>query len=234
MTVTENELVRRRKLVYQSMHGFAGEDVVDSALALLDAEFSGDEFTANRFVTRLQQMIGPRVNLGVVFSRLLQLKDKPVEQLGSDPGVRTGYKAPPTKPAAPGSAKSPAVSAVAIAPTLSDRDKVFNHLWNGLTEQLVRYGADCLPGMISNLRIKMPSLRLSTRCLADAKAWCDQPTASNPIIGTDDDMRQLVHCTYVWLCEKFGPQPADRILSLVVRQTELLPEAVHHPPRRVL
>ncbi len=62
--------------------------------------------------------------------------------------------------------------------------------------------------------------------------WCEQ---SHLLLVAPDTalLQELVHRTYLALCELFGPVRADRLMVMAVKQAETLPAALHFPPSQL-
>ena len=75
---------------------------------------------------------------------------------------------------------------------------------------------------------------LSRECGAKLVSWAKSGTTNSSISGTDEELHKIVNTAFVWMCSAFGPVDADKILLMAVNQTEQLPEAFEHSPRKFL
>ena len=69
------------------------------------------------------------------------------------------------------------------------------------------------------------NLDLGRNCATKLVSWAKSNAEMSSIVGSDKDLQKIVNTAFVWLCQKFGPVAADKILLHAVSQTEQLPEA---------
>ncbi len=87
--------------------------------------------------------------------------------------------------------------------------------------------------------VEQERLRLKLAAIARKRGdenvalWCEE---GNLLLAAPSTalLHELVHQTYLTLCELFGPARADRLMVIAVKQAEHLPASLHFPPSQLL
>lgn len=241
MPIDAQELSRRRRIVYHSISPFASEDAVNTALQLLQDEFTDTAmFSSNQFLMRVSQT---SADLGggktQILTRMMQLSRLVADEIGPDPVQgRTAQQPPARQPVRrPQAPPRPNVATAApAAPTapkqLRGIDSVFNALLGSLFDQVCRQGETHAIRFGRSLDSHSSELSPATR--GQLGQWIKdrgEPTVDG---ASESDMHTVLHAAYVVMCEEFGPVVADRMLTFAVNQAERLPDAAVHSPRSLL
>lgn len=227
MSVSENERSLRRRLLCTALPSSTAPALLQTAMDLLENEF-GDEpnIRYSALVKRLREQLDQHVDLSGVLTKIMVLRNKP-DTLGPDP-FQSG-----SQPVARGKAEPNASAANARQrrttsqlATLQPKFQVFNCLFAQIIEK-ISVRSESLVGELAEC--------LATSSSSSLKGFEEWKQGEEPrIVGTDEELHKLVNGTFVWMCGKFGPVDADRVLADAVRKAEQLPEAFENPPRSFL
>ena len=225
MRVSENERSIRRRLLSSAMPSDTAPNVLQAAIELLENEF-GDEPTLrySELVKRLREQLDQRAELDGLLTKIMVLRNKP-DALGPDP--LPGSSPQPGQPSARQAGAN--VTKSHVATPLQPKFTVFNFLFAQIVEKLALRGEH----LVGELTATLGESGLSA--LKGFREWSSTVGQHSPrIVGTDEELHKMINATFVWMCNKFGPVVADRILGDAVRQTEQLPEAFENSPRAFL
>ncbi|MEM9827588.1 MAG: hypothetical protein AAF958_13435 [Planctomycetota bacterium] len=228
MPVNDQERSLRRRIVFKAMNGNATPAAIQTAIRTLDNEFGEVEnLRFNQLIDRLRDRLdSAEANLSKVLGNIMTLRTKSADEIGPDP----------LRSQAAGAASKRTGSAAGLAATrregLAD---VFGTLVESVVSSLRHRGDNSHQSFLDEWTKCSDVQALAGRVVGPLTDWAadPQPDAFRPV-GTVDHFRILVHAMYLWLCEKFGPVDADRMLNQGVRAAEGLPAAVTNPPRQLL
>lgn len=225
MNVSEQERSIRRRLLCTAMPADSSTDVVNAALELLENEF-GDKpsLRYSELVKRLRERLDESVELGGLLGKIMVLRNKPADDLLPDP--MPGASQNPARVAKSVKQTRSAVASKPSAPPLPARFTVFNKLFEGVVEKVHVRGEAVADELVQFL---------TSQNLESVKGFTEWTRgAGTRLVGTDEELHRVINSTFVWMCGKFGPVDADRVLADAVRGAEQLPEAYEHSPRSFL
>ena len=196
---------------------------------MLDNEFGNQpEIRYTELIKRLRESFDhDAFRSGNLLGRIMMVRNKPASQIGPDPAetlVRS--------PEAPSNSAQPAAAQRRVL--LSGRDLVFNTMLQYITNSISKHSPDSETTYRSHFLKEALNLNLSRECAAKLVSWAKSGVSMSSISGTDEELHKIINTAFVWMCGKFGPVFADKILLLSVKQAELLPEAFDNPPRKFL
>ncbi len=227
MSVSESEKSLRRRLLFNSLPAGTSLEIIQQAIDLLDNEF-GEEpnLLYGSLVNRLKETLDERrVNLGGLLGKIMVLRNKPVADIGPEPpfsgNSRTAQPAAATQP-------------VGVAGDLTVQDKVFNSLLLGIATAVKQRNADNLQEMTEFLKSEALTMGLATPTSKSLAKWIAMPMDGPKITGNVENLHRIINTCFVWMCKKFGPVDADKILLFGVKTAETLPESFEHSPRKFL
>lgn len=210
---TDAERSYRRRIFATALPDDFPSDALQQSMSVLDQEFGDvEKLKYSDVISRLEtNLVKAEVNLNLLLGRIMQLQRKKPDELDADPfGKGT---ATPVTPQAP-------------------RETVFNALFSAVTKQVDRRG------QLDELRLELKknafTLGLAANCVQSLTAWADQRVTTSRITGSNADLHKVINHVFVWMCNKYGPVDADRILIASVKFAEALPEAFDCSPREFL
>ena len=216
MSVSVEEKSRRRRILYSSLDKGTPAEVVQLAIDLLDNEFGAQsDMKYSALIKRLQEISNhDAFRSANLLGRIMMVRNKPVEVIGPDPsdqnaGSNSGSAAPKTQPQV----------------VLKGRDLVFNTLLKNITAAVAKQKQGSEESYRENFVKNALHLDLGRNCATKLVSWAKSNAEMSSIVGSDKDLQKIVNTAFVWLCQKFGPVAADKILLHAVSQTEQLPEA---------
>lgn len=227
MNVSETEKSLRRRVLFNSMPSGTPEDVIQSAIDLLENEFGDQpEIQYIKLVKRLRQSINHEVFAAKnLLGKMVMLRNKPIQEIGPDPSSANSGR----------SVASPRTARPAAKVANQDpRSLVFNTMLQHIADAVAKKNPENMGSLRKRFLEAAVKLEMSQECGKQLVSWARSETAAPSISGTDEDLHKIINTAFVWMCEKFGPVEADKVLLVSVQRTELLPEAYDHPPRDFL
>jgi hypothetical protein len=227
MSVSETEKSLRRRVLYNSIPSGTPEEVIQRAIDLLENEFGDQpEIQYIKLVKRLRQSINHEAFAAKnLLGKMVMLRNKPVQQIGPDPAEgNLGRRAAPSRPTRP----------VAKVANQDPRSLVFNTMLQHIADAVAKKNPENLVSLRKRFLEAAVKLKMSHECGKQLVSWARSETAAPNISGPDEDLHKIINTAFVWMCEKFGPVDADKLLLYSVQRTEQLPEAYDHPPRDFL
>lgn len=226
MSVSTEEKSLRRRILFNSLDKGTPVDIVQSAIDLLENEYGDQpEIRYTELVKKLRESVDhPAFKSGGLLGRIMMVRNKSAEEIGPDP-VDTLPKP---------SGGSPMASGVAQLTGLEGRDLVFNTLFSHITAAVIQRGQDNDQAYRENFLREALNMNLSQECGSKLVAWAKSSAATSSISGEDAELQKIVNTAFVWMCGKFGPVDADKILLRAVGMAEQLPAAFDHSPRKFL
>ena len=238
MSVSNTEKSKRRRILFNSLDKGTPIEVVQNAIDLLENEFgSQPEIRYTQLVKRLRESFDhPAFRAGNLLGNIMMIRNKPAEQIGPDPNDALPSRPesrPAPRPAARPTGKKPAPS-IRRRPSLTGRDLVFNTLLGHVTAAVAKRSPDGESNYRQHFVEEALNMDLSRDCAAKLISWAKNGSTDSAISGTDTELHKIINTAFVWMCGKFGPVDADKILLHAVAQTEQLPEAFDHSPKKFL
>lgn len=218
MSVSENEKSLRRRVLFNSIPAGTPEVIVQQAIDLLENEFGEEpDLQYVQLVKRLKQSINHEAFAARnLLGKMVMLRNKPFSQIGPDP---VGSSSSTVRQAS--SAQTP-------------REIVFNCMMRAMAEMIAKKNLENLALLRQRFMEAAVKINLSQSCGKMLVAWAKSESAAPSIAGTDEDLHKILNTGFVWMCEKFGPVEADKILLFAVNKAEQLPEAFECSPRNFL
>lgn len=231
MSVSNSEKSRRRRILYRSLDDGTPVEIVQLAIDLLDNEFgSQSEMSYKALINRLKESSDHNAFRSAnLLGRIMMVRNKPVEQIGPDPSDPTGQPGGGASKAAPSVAKSKRPVVV-----LEGRDLVFNTLLQHVTASIVKHKPDSETSYREHFINEILKLNLSQNCGKKLVSWAKSNESISAISGSDKDLHKIINTAFVWMCQKFGPVLAEKLLLQAVKLTEQLPESFEDSPRKFL
>ena len=228
MSVSTKEKSLRRRILFNSLDKGTPVEVVQRAIDLLENEFGEQpEIRYTQLVKRLRESFDhPAFKSGSLLGRIMSVRNQPPSDIGPDP-IETLPKS--EKPAS--SSQAPAASRQSL---LTGRDLVFNTLLGHINACVAKRSPEKEIAYREHFIKEALKMDLSRECGAKLVSWAKSGTTNSSISGTDEELHKIVNTAFVWMCSAFGPVDADKILLMAVNQTEQLPEAFEHSPRKFL
>lgn len=229
MSVSSKEKSLRRRILFNSLEKGTPVDVAQRAIDLLENEY-GDkpEIRYTELVKKLRESLDhPAFKSGNLLGRIMMVRNKPAEQIGPDP-VDTLPPSSGVTQMAPGMNRPTQLTG------LAGRDLVFNTMLSHVTASIAKRNPEGEKSYREHFLREALNLGLERDCAAKLVSWARSSSETSTITGTDEDLHKIVNTAFVWLCGKFGPVDADKILLQAVNLAEQLPEAFDHSPRNFL
>jgi len=225
MSVSKLEKSTRRRILYSSLDKGTPAEVVQLAIDLLDNEFGAQsDMKYSELIKRLQEISDhDAFRSANLLGRIMMVRNKPVEQIGPDPSD------PNSGSTGGATAAKPKRQVV-----LKGRDLVFNTLLKHITASVAKQKQDSEASYRENFVKNALGLDLNPACATSLVSWAKSDAEMSSISGTDKDLQKIINTAFVWMCQKFGPVAADKILLQAVSRTEQLPEAFDDSPRNFL
>ena len=225
MSVSEQEKSLRRRLLFNSLPEGTSAKLVQQAIDLLDNEF-GEEprILYGALVKRLKESLDESVNLGGVLGRIMVLRYKPEEEIGPEPPTSNGGSGAAS--ASPGQHFN--------VTKLDPAHKVFNALFHGVVSTVQQRGSEDVTALTSHLTSQLRAMSLAGATQMSLQNWIANPSRQPNVVGSTGDLHKIINACFVWLCGKFGPVDADKVLLRAVQAAEQLPESFEHSPRKFL
>ncbi|QEG20244.1 hypothetical protein [Mariniblastus fucicola] len=231
MSVSDTEKSLRRRILFNSLDKGTPIEVVQSAIDLLENEFGAQpEIRYTQLIKRLRESFEhPAFRSGNLLGRIMMVRNKPADQIGPDPASSL-----PQTNHSGGSTANPASPSPQRRVILSGRDLVFNTLLGNISAAVVKRHPESAAAYREHFMKEALKMNLSRDCAAKLVSWAKSGAEMSSISGTDEELHKIINTSFVWLCGKFGPVFADKILLHAVALTEQLPEAFDHSPRKFL
>ena len=86
----------------------------------------------------------------------------------------------------------------------------------------------------AHLAKRSVSMSVGQICKDSLRRWTTSSSALSAIEGTNEELQKVVNAAFVWLCTKYGPVEADKVLLGSVKIAEALPEAFACSPKSFL
>lgn len=223
MRVSKTEKSLRRRILYRSLDKGTPAEVIQLAIDLLDNEFgSQSDMRYAALIKRLQEVSDhDAFRSANLLGRIMMVRNKPVEQIGPDPSD-------PQNGSNVGSASTQRQA------QLKGRDLVFNTLLQHITAAVAKQKPGSEESYREHFVKNALNLDLGRDCATKLVSWAKSDASMSSIAGTDKDLQKIINTAFVWMCEKFGPVFADKMLLQAVTLTEQLPEAFEDSPRKFL
>ena len=226
MTVSNTEKSLRRRILAKSLGEDTPANVIQSAIDLLDNEFGENpEIKYAELIKRLRESFDhPAFESGNLLGRIMMVRNKPADQIGPDPadGPVVEGGAPKAKQVAAGKRK------------VEGRELVFNTLLGHITSAVSKRGAEVEASYREHLLSEAQQMSLPQETGKQLVSWIQSKGGPSAITGTTAELHQIINSAFVWMCQKFGPVFADKVLISSVNETEKLSEAFDFPPRDFL
>lgn len=232
MSVSDKERSLRRRILFNSMPENASEELVQQAIDLLENEFGSDpSIMYSKLVKRLKESIDQKqAPLGNILGRIMMLRNKPPSEIGPDP--RDGSQRVARKAA---SSDRPKKNSAQKKVLTTGSDLVFNTLFDHVAKAIAKSNPENLTSLCERLKSEAAGMKLSRSCGAALISWVNSGGQDFPAMkGPVNELHRVINTTFVWMCEKFGPVDADKMLLRSCKQTEELNEAFDHPPKKFL
>lgn len=214
--------------MYSSIQKGTPVEVVQRAIDLLDNEFGAEpEIRYTELIKRLRESFDhDAFRSGNLLGRIMMVRNKPASQIGPDPAETLPR---PTASSASGSQANNQRQVL-----LSGRDLVFNTLLQHITGAVEKRSPEGAASYRQNFLKEALNMGLSRECATKLVSWSKSNASMSTIAGTDAELHKIINTAFVWMCGKFGPVEADKILLHAVKMTEQLPDAFEHSPRKFL
>ncbi len=229
MSVSSNEKSLRRRILFNSLEKGTPVDVVQRAIDLLENEYGDQpEIRYTELVKKLRSSFDhPAFKSGNLLGRIMMVRNKPADQIGPDP-------ADTLPPSASMGQMAPSMSSPTQLTGLTGRDLVFNTMFSHINSSIAKRSPEGEKSYRENFLKEALNMNLERETAAQLVAWGKSSATTSSISGTDEDLHKIVNTAFVWLCGKFGPVDADKILLQAVNLAEQLPEAFDVSPRKFL
>lgn len=214
---TESERSYRRRILTSALPDDIPAETLRHSLQVLDQDFGEVEnLKYKEVLNRIEDNLNAaEVNVNRLLGRIMLLKRKEPAELKPDP--RGG-----------GTQKATTATRTQL---LDPRLKVFNTLFGSIAKHVDRKGD--LDALRAELLDQIVTLDVSPDCGRSVREW--STGASDPqIAGSNKDLHKIVNHAFVFMCTRFGPIDADKVLIASVRAAEALPEAFDCSPRKFL
>ena len=117
---------------------------------------------------------------------------------------------------------------------LFGRDLVFNTLLRHISEAVAKRSPQSEASYREHFLKEALKMKLPSDCAAKLVSWAKSGAPMSSITGPDEELHKIINTAFVWMCAKFGPVYADKILLQAVTLTEQLPESFDNSPRDFL
>ena len=212
MSVTTEERSLRRRLVFNSVPRDLPVDIVQQCIGILENEFgSQPDIKYSQLIKRLNESIAANIDGNQMLGQIMIMRRKPIDEIGPDPG------------------------ATGISPTamFNPSDTIFNSMFNSITDQIQKRGLEGAAKFRSELPSQCQQAGISTDCWQALSAW-SKSSMPAAISAHTSDFQTIINQCYVFMCAKFGPVEADKILHRSINQAEQLPESFEFSPKNLM
>jgi len=187
-------------------------DIVQQCIGILENEFGQQpEIKYSQLIKRLNEALAVNLDGNQMLGKIMIMRRKSVDEIGPDPGIAN----------------------VARTGARDAKDIVFNKMFNTISGQIRNRGVQAEKKFRSELPIQCHREGLSTNCLKGLAGW-GQSTKPANISGEKTALQKIINQSFVFMCEKFGPVDADKILHLAINQAEQLPESFEFSPKELM
>ena len=212
MSVTTEERSLRRRLVYNAMPTNTPLDIVQQCIGILENEFGEQpEIKYSQLIKRLNESINGGLDGNKMLGKIMLMRRKSADEIGPDPGV----------------------AGAAGAGASGAKDVVFNNMFNTIIDQVKNRG----PELEKKFRVELPQqcqqAGLKASCLKALAGWA-QSAAPSAISGDAAELHKIINQSFVFMCQKFGPVDADKILHLAINKAGQLPESFEFSPKELM
>ena len=212
MSVTTEERSLRRRLVYNSMPKDLPVDIVQQCIGILENEFgSQPEIKYSQLIKRLNESIAANINSNQMLGQIMIMRRKSIDEIGPDPGT------------------------AGISPTamLDPSAIVFNSMLNSIYDHIQKRGTETAAKFRNELPSQCQQAGVSTDCRKTLAVWAKSNTPA-AISAKTADFQTIINQCYVFMCAKFGPVEADKVLHRSINQAEQLPESFEFSPKNLM
>lgn len=245
-TPNEKEVAKRRKAIYSGLADFLEKEEVLSALWIWEKEFGKTSSAFDSlysFTKRVCEQFN-RANIrSEIHNSLLNAMLMPENELGADPH-REMLAMQSTSPAAVKVAAPPKIESVVttkvpveeeLAKNAPAPNVVFSVLLQSILTQIDKQrkedGVECR-NYLAEIILK---LQLSSIANIELRGFIlTQKPKFLLKAYSREQMSQLLHILYVWMCQCVGPVMSDNIMATALRSAEALPESSQFSPRSLL
>ena len=212
MSVSTEERSLRRRLVYNAMPDNLSLDIVQQCISILENEFGEQsEIKYSQLIKRLNESITANLDGNKMLGKIMLLRRKSADEVGPDPGIV-------------GEASTGASDA---------KDIVFNNMFNTITDQVRNRGSELEKKFRTELPKQCQQAGLKASCLKALTGW-SQSAGPSAVSGEPADLQKIINQSFVFMCEKFGPVDADKILHLAINKAGQLPESFEFSPKELM
>lgn len=233
VAVDENELSRRRRVVYLALTPYLPEARVMEALWIWEERFArGSAFAFHDFVALVCDTPALKHLRGDIHRALVKSMTRDLSELGPEPWpkMRAARMNGTVRRLGKGFAPTPVAQPVPS----SDGTVVFGYVLGLLLDELHNLHPEHGLKVRMYLLERLPALGLTSAEVEQMKAWLVQQEASLGGRFSPVAMRGILHLAYVLACDYFGPTCADKLLAAGIKSAESLPQARRYAPRELL
>ena len=239
-SLSPNEVVYHRRLIYSSFKGMMGDEQAREAVGLWEKYFSNSRvFSPVRFLRVCKEVLNiPNELVKVLIQRLTENMNLPPETLGPDPFANGGSPSFQTQVggASPRSHQAVRGQSRRTVPDLGrggaqaakpPMQVVFEFVLSSLLNTVWRDRSDLLQYLGQS--------DLSHASKQMLQIWCGATTPYLVIPNLEfEEMARVLDYIYSWYCDMFGPGTTDQSFARVIAQAETIPEATFFSPRQFL
>ena len=212
MNVSAEERSLRRRLVFNAMPKTASIEVVQQCIDILENEFGNEpEIKYSQVMKRFGEAVEDKINFSPILGRIVFMSRKPIDEIGPDPGKLGIGKAAITDP----------------------KEIVFNQMFGSIFEQVSKRGSSLQSDFCRQLKEQCFALPLDGDCKRTVSEW-SATEGSAQITGSVEDLQKVINESFVWMCSKFGPVEADKVLHRAIHSASQLPQAYEFSPKNLL
>lgn len=217
MSVSTEERSLRRRLVYNAMPENLPLDIIQQCIGILDNEFGQQpEIKYSQLIKRLNESIAVSLDGNQMLGKIMLLRRKSADEIGPDPGTS-------------GAPSSGAPSSGATGA----KDIVFNEMFNTIIGQIRNRGPELERKFHSELPQQCQQAGVQADCLKALADWF-QSSGSSAVSGEPADLQKIINQSFVFMCEKFGPVHADKVLHMAINKADQLPESFEFSPKQLM
>ena len=213
MSISTEERSLRRRLVYNAMPPNTPLDIVQQCIGILENEFGQQpEIKYSQLIKRLNESISANLDGNQMLGKIMVMRRKSADEIGPDPGTQ---------------------GASGAGTTTGARDIVFNAMFNTITEQIRNRGPEIEKKFRTELPQQCKQVGLNADCLKALAGWA-QSSGPSAISGDPANLHKIINQSFVFLCTKFGPVDADKILHFSINKASQLPESFEFSPKELM
>lgn len=245
-TLNEQEAAKRRKAIHYGLAEFLEKQELLSALWIWEKEFGKTPSAFDSlysFTKRVCEHFNKISIRSDIHNSLLNAMLMPENELGTDPHremlAMQSTSPPPAKaivPPKPAAAVTTTVSVEEeLAKNIPAANIVFSVLLQSILNQIDKQrkedGVECR-NYLAEIILK---LQLSSIANIELRGFIlTQKPKFLLKAYSREQMSQLLHTLYIWMCQYVGPVMSDTIMATALRSAESLPESSQFSPRSLL